>query len=93
MTKTFDLYGTKLSLDAALRDVEAALGASFEPHESSYRGGDYYRFADSFVLQPNAELEDELAEPAFPGACTLLYVTQVAKPDQLCAKIVASGEF
>jgi hypothetical protein len=38
--KIFDLYGSSLALQPAVREAEAALGISFEPHESSCRGGD-----------------------------------------------------
>ena len=79
--KAFDLYGSRLDLEPALHEAEATLGLSFEPHESSYLGGNYYRCSDSFVLQRNKELPSELAEPDFPEAATLLYVSAVADPD------------
>ena len=93
LRKTFDLYGSPLALETALREAEAALGISFEPHESSYRGGDYYRSSESFILQRNAELDDELAEPEFPNAATVLYVSQVADPDVIRKQLVATGSF
>ena len=90
---TSDVYGSSLALEPALREAEAALGISFEPHESSYRGGDYYRCTESFVLQRNAELDDELAEPEFPSAATILYVSQVADPDAVRRQLESSGGF
>lgn len=90
---TCDVYGSPLALEPALRKAEAALGVSFEPHESLYRGGGYYRSGDSFVLQCNAELDDELAEPEFPNAVTVLYVSQVPDPDAVRSQLEGSGGF
>lgn len=39
-----DLYGIQVDdLEQARVQVEAALGVSLRPHESSYHGGDYFR--------------------------------------------------
>ena len=93
MSKTFDLYGSSLALESALREAEAALGVSFEAHESSHRGGDYYRCSESFVLQRNTELDNELAEPEFASAATILYVSQVSDPDAIRRQLVGTGSF
>ncbi|MGH3916428.1 MAG: hypothetical protein ACRDTC_23915 [Pseudonocardiaceae bacterium] len=82
MTKRFDLYGSRLlSLDDAARRLEAALGLVIQRHDSSYRGGDYYRGSgdavEEVIVQQNFEDEEGyLAEPDFPDHEILVYVTE-----------------
>jgi|RhiMetdeSRZDD1v2_1073273.scaffolds.fasta_scaffold925405_2 hypothetical protein len=78
--KSYDLYGfTSDNLDKLAESLGRTLGVTFSLHESSYRGGDYYRSGtpgqEEFVLQSNYDqIEDEIAEPEFPKYSTLLYV-------------------
>lgn len=93
MAESFDLYGSTLDLESARRAAEAALGIFFEPHESSYRGGEYYRCMDSFILQRNEELDGEPKEPDFPGVPTLLFVSAVADADAVREQLICVGHF
>jgi hypothetical protein len=79
--KRYDLYGsTDLPLADAAGIVADALGVEFKPHDSMYRGGDYFRGRgpgiEVAILQGNFK-DDEgyLAEPHFPRHRTLLYLT------------------
>lgn len=76
-----DLYGfISADLTQISKDLESVLGVSFELHDSLFHGGDYYLFRkrkpliEELILQRNAELEDELAEPEFSEYQILLYV-------------------
>lgn len=76
-----ELYGWRsmpLQRGAAL--LAAATGATFDLHDSSYLGGDYYRAAgpkgERMTVQDNFEDEDGcLHEPDFPEHKTLVYIT------------------
>ena len=71
------LYGSaEADLEAAAGRLSTILGPG-AAHESLYRGGNYYRWPAAeihVVLQHNRELEDELAEPDFPGSLLLIRV-------------------
>ena len=91
------LYGAESGeLDAVRTTVEHSLGITMEPHESLYHGGEYYQYdalpAEYLILQRNADLLDgELAEPAFPQACVLLYVQATNRPAELAHSLAAAG--
>ncbi len=78
--KSYDLYGLISSdLEKLAQDLGQILGVTFSLHESSYRGGDYYRSGmpgqEEFILQSNYDqIEDEVVEPEFPTYAALLYV-------------------
>ena len=89
------VYG---SGDSDLESAAQRLGDLFgpgEPHESLYRGGDYFlRKSDNteYILQENRELETELAEPDHPDARLSLYITAPGDSDEL-ERIVRSAGF
>lgn len=60
-------------MSALATTIASVLGIEARLHESSFRGGDYWRFGDIAALQRNED-GDELAEDAFPGYPVLLYV-------------------
>lgn len=67
-----------LDLEGARALVERALKVQLSPHDSVYRGGDYYRLKDGdaeLFLQRNYDcLDDGLAEAEFPEVRVLLYI-------------------
>jgi len=76
MTKVFG--STSDDLPRLARELSARLGVTFELHDSSFRGGDYYRARTErgeMILQNNHDaFNDELAEASWPGMKSLLYV-------------------
>lgn len=85
----YDLYGSKaLSLEQLRLAVERKIGVSFSRHESSYFGGDYFRFGDpraeEFVIHTNFVDEDgEFLESDCPEYSSLLEVNASPRADQL----------
>jgi len=76
----FDLYGFKTeNLDLVKDLIERYLCINFEPHESSYRGGDYYCFENNdfdLELQNNIDLIDnEPLEHDFGEYKIILYAS------------------
>lgn len=95
--KSYDLYGIKkLNLQTARSIIERALGISFQTHESSWRGGEYFRCGakgeESFVLQLNMCDDDEPAEIDFPQYLILLYIEDTIRSDEIQALITNQGE-
>jgi len=78
--KSYDLYGfISDDLNELAKSLEHRLSVLFTLHESSYRGGTYYRSGipgqEEFILQRNYDpLENELAEPEFPEYPIILYI-------------------
>ena len=77
----FGLTGNDLA-DATTR-IQCALGIAMSAHESSYRGGEYYRARDvgeeHFILQTNFDFtEGDWAEPQFSEHALLLYANEVS---------------
>lgn len=69
-------------LEAARATIEQGLGTQLRPHESLYRGGDYYRLSLpeglELVVQRNLDgLDKEPAEPDFSSFGVLVYVNHV----------------
>jgi hypothetical protein len=87
--ETFDLYGLSFpNLEESRLAVERALGITLVPHESDYRGGDYYRLHDvgreHFILQCNLHpLEREWQEERHQDAPFLLYVNQTPRSEAI----------
>jgi len=79
--RRFQLYGWRdLPLADACGVLAGATGATFDLHDSDYRGGEYYagrgRGGEEITVQENAaDDEGYLVEPDFPGHRTLAYVT------------------
>ena len=94
----YDLYGsTSQALDDIRSSVEKALGVTFEARESSYQGGDYYRYGpaagEHFVLKSNVDPYDgEPAETRFPQYPTLLYVNSTSRSAELRGRVEALTE-
>jgi hypothetical protein len=95
MTKVFDLYGVLAnSIEDACSAVERAIGERLNAHESSYRGGDYYRLhsvgQEHFILQRNFdEFEGEWHEENFQDMPFLLYVNETRRSDDLREALTA----
>lgn len=87
--KTDDLYGTDYEdLDTARMALEPILDVKFQPHDSLYYGGLYYRYVSDtgtlMILRQNQELvDDELVEENFPSTGVLLSVEGTEKSQEL----------
>ncbi|MFI1256500.1 hypothetical protein ACH4U6_22390 [Streptomyces netropsis] len=81
MGQVFALYGAKFSsLKEAAEIMAAALGLEFSLHESSYRGGEYFRAHskgfDKMTVEANWEdSEGYLAEPDYADHSILVYIS------------------
>ncbi|MBB2746965.1 UNVERIFIED_ORG: hypothetical protein FHR35_006844 [Microbispora rosea subsp. rosea] len=74
-------------LQSVAAELTSALGVTLERHESRYRGGDYLLSTGGFgeertSVQRNAEM-DELAEPDYPDALTLVRVEGTSRPEEI----------
>ena len=90
------VYGfAESDLERARSIVERFIDAQMSPHNSLYRGGDYYRYQDGdaeLTLQRNYDgLDDDLAEEEFPDAAILLYVAGGERANHLAARLEAAG--
>ena len=88
MTGSSSLYGfAELDLEGARSLVERALEVELQPHDSLYRGGDYYLLKEKdadIILQQNYDcLDHELAESNFPSARVLLYVDGERRAEEI----------
>lgn len=91
MAQNFDLYGSKRLTISELRNViENALGLIFDVHESSYRGGEYFRSVpcdgEEFVIQLNSfwlDNEMEIAEPDYSDYAVIFWVAWTGRADEL----------
>lgn len=87
--KIYDLYGVFVnSIEEARSLVERVIGLEFHLHESSYRGGDYFRLHDvgreHFILQRNYDkFEREWFEQEYREAPFILYVNDTQRSDEL----------
>lgn len=94
--KTYDLYGFKdAHLEVAQAAVEQALTIKFNPHESLYLGGEYYRFGnvgeEEFILQKNFNsFEQEWTEAEFQEMSVLLYVNATKRSEEIESKLTSS---
>jgi hypothetical protein len=73
-----------------------ALGLVFEPHESSFRGGDYLLAGEQLLSDGEhviVQRNDDGGEPAEPDtpAPTLVYVEGTGRADDVAAAAVAAG--
>jgi hypothetical protein len=85
------------SLDDASVEVERALGITLEARESSFHGGDYFKFrgtdVQEIVLQENIEIpEMEPAEEDFPDQRYLLYLSGFPQDSPLLAALETAPE-
>lgn len=93
--KTYDLYGFKdADLEAVQAVVERALTIKFNLHESSYLGGEYYRFGnigeEEFILQRNFNsFEQEWTEAEFKEISVLLYVNATKYSEEIERKLTS----
>jgi hypothetical protein len=74
-------------LQSVAAEVTLALGVTLQWRESWYLGGDYLRSTGGFgeertSVQRNAEM-DELAEPDYPDALTLVRVEGTSRPEEI----------
>lgn len=92
MNKT-KLYGIAMhDLEEAKTIVEQVLGHSMRPHDSSYRGGFYWRVdlpnEASIVLRKNYSAEfGDWKEAEFQEFPLLLYISPAAQSEQLLAML------
>jgi hypothetical protein len=91
-----DIYGAKSDdLEHVKFAIESKLHIQFEPHHSSYHGGDYYRNGDGssehFILQRNIDLIDnEPAESDFVDFPVILYVEETERSSEIRELLEAS---
>ncbi|WP_433352776.1 hypothetical protein ACQP25_06060 [Microtetraspora malaysiensis] len=81
------VFVSERDLQSVASELRLALGVTFERRESWYRGGDYLLSSGGFgeettSVQRNAEM-DELAEPDYPHAPTLVQVEGTRRPEEL----------
>jgi hypothetical protein len=89
----FDLYGfNKGDIQTLAAELGAHLNVSFAPHDSSYRGGEYFRASgrnkEDFILQQNFDAlknaaDDAYAEPSFKEYKIMLYVSESDRADEI----------
>lgn len=84
----YDLYGCKLALGEAKACLEELFGVRFESRDSTYQGGEYFRYGDAsaehFVLKKNIDpFDGEPAEMKFPDYPILLYVNATIRSTEL----------
>jgi hypothetical protein len=94
MTGFSDLYGFRQpELESARSLVELALGVKLSPHDSLYRGGNYYLLKEvgaELILQRNYDLLDkDLAEPEYPDTRVLLYVDGRGRAEEIAGLLSA----
>ena len=94
---THDLYGfISDDLDGIADRLSTILNIKWTPHESSFRGGAYYRSGtlghEEYILQRNLELDDELAEPDFRDIPVLLYVGWTEHSEALTTLLLTEME-
>ncbi|GHI07934.1 hypothetical protein Scel_62550 [Streptomyces cellostaticus] len=79
------VYGMQSAvISDAMSLVSRVLGVAFEVRESSYKGGEYYRYVDQagwdISIQSHWRDEDGiLAKPEFPQCSVLVYVNEVPR--------------
>ncbi len=89
LKKTYDLYGVHAdNIEEARSSVEKALGLKLHSHESSYRGGAYFRLHDvgkeHFILQQNYDsFEREWTEPEHSDSPFVLYVNESPRSEDI----------
>jgi hypothetical protein len=92
------LFGIRAdTFEAARVAVERWLGITLEERESSFHGGDYFKFRgpdlQELVLQENIEIpEMEPAEADFPDERYLLYVSGFPKDSTVLTALEAIPE-
>lgn len=83
MSARYSLYGMQgIEISDAARIISDSLNVKFSPRDSSYRGGEYFRYRGSEGLQISIEKhwcdeDGELAEPDFPQYSALVYVDRL----------------
>ncbi len=95
--KQYDLYGVFAdNIEAARSLVERTIGLEFQAHESSYRGGAYFRLYDvgreHFILQRNYDdFEGEWFEQKYREVPFILYVNDTRRSDELREALTAQS--
>ena len=90
---TYLLFGvTGNDIRESCDAVGGASGIQMMPHESDYRGGEYFRFGDTgvehFILQRNfQDDEGEWVEPAFQKYHILLYVNETVRGAEIASAL------
>lgn len=79
------VFGSYADLDPTKDEIAIALEASFTPHESAYRGGDYWlgstsQAGEEIIVQVNAD-EDGVLEPV--NTPTLVYVERTRRVGEI----------
>jgi len=87
--QSYELYGfVSDNLTDLANHLGRVLGITLVSHESSYRGGTYYRFGmpgqEEFILQRNYDKQDqEAVELEFPDYTTLLYIGPTERSEEI----------
>jgi hypothetical protein len=95
--KSYLLFGIQGDdLYAARSRIEDALGIKMTLHESSYRGGEYFRMGDigaeHFILQKNFdESEGEWTEPRCKDCGVLLYANETDRSAALSSALAPTA--
>ena len=85
----YDLYGfLSADINEVKNFLEDALSLKFDAHESSYQGGDYFRWGENasehFILKNNVDpFDGEPAEMAFAEYPILFYVNDTLRSADL----------
>jgi hypothetical protein len=89
------VYGSSVSIEESRREVESRNQVSLTLHDSSYRGGDYYRGVgpggEEWIVQANTDGE-EPAEDEWSGP-TVLYVDGTQRDGEVASALDGSDLF
>jgi hypothetical protein len=100
MSQYFDLYGSKnLTMNELRNAVEDALSLRFDVHESSYKGGEYFRAVlrdgEELIIQLNGfQLSDEteITEPAYSEYGVIFWVAWTSRADEFRGELAEIGD-
>lgn len=91
--RTYDLYGFSSNTIAEVRAaVEQVANAVLAVHDSSYRGGEYYRVKngdEEIILQRNKIDDEDWAEEHFKEYPLILYIARTERGDELKNDLLA----
>lgn len=80
-----DTYGFRdMDLTQVCHLLEPILQVRFASHDSHFRGGEYYRYDDKFILQKNWDsLDNRPIEADYPDVTVLLYASDLDDPREI----------
>ncbi|MCY2927107.1 MAG: hypothetical protein NT031_17075 [Planctomycetota bacterium] len=90
--RTYDLYGFANSTMADVKvAVERIANTDLVMHDSSYRGGEYYRAKngqEEIIVQQNRLEDEEWAEEDFKEYPLILYIAKTDRGDELRSRLL-----